>query len=234
MKINKTTSEQYNWGADCIGWHLVKSEGLSVIEEAMPEGSEEVYHFHNFSQQFFYILSGRANFEIEKDGEIEVHEIRAGEGIHVLPGVKHKIKNTYPVILEFIVISQPTTRGDRIEEPFPANDKVNLHNKKFKLFSMGGTGEVNSDTVFHYRQKNEIVWATYEGGAVLFGTLSGAFKNGKLKFHYQHQNTNGDFMTGHCESIPEFRNGCIFLNEKWQWTSGDQSKGESVLMEIID
>jgi hypothetical protein len=40
-------------------------------------------------------------------------------------------------------------------------------------------------------------------------------------------------MTGICTSTPEvLENKKIILHEKWQWTSGDMSKGESVIEEI--
>lgn len=40
-------------------------------------------------------------------------------------------------------------------------------------------------------------------------------------------------MTGTCNSRPELlKNGKIRLHEEWQWTSGDKSKGKSILEEI--
>ncbi len=43
--------------------------------------------------------------------------------------------------------------------------------RRFVSKSNTAGGEVDSRTVFHYRQQGEIVWATYEGGEILFGTL---------------------------------------------------------------
>lgn len=112
MKKSKENSEHYNWGDNCSGWHLVKSKNLSIIEELMPPNTMEPKHSHKYSEQFFQILKGKATFEIED----EIIEIQVGEGIHILPKVKHRIRNDQPTNLEFIVISQPTTRGDRYEE----------------------------------------------------------------------------------------------------------------------
>jgi hypothetical protein len=40
-------------------------------------------------------------------------------------------------------------------------------------------------------------------------------------------------MTGICRSTPEILpDGRIRLHEKWQWTSGDRSSGESIVEEI--
>jgi mannose-6-phosphate isomerase-like protein (cupin superfamily) len=72
----RTDAEHYTWGSGCDGWHLVKQEGLSVIEERMPPGSAEVMHFHNRTQQFFYILAGEAVMELE------------GEAVSLARGVK--------------------------------------------------------------------------------------------------------------------------------------------------
>lgn len=114
MKISKENCEHYNWGDNCSGWYLVKSENLTVIEELMPSNTQEKKHYHNFSEQYFHILNGKATFEIEND----IIEIEKGKGIHILPKTKHKIRNDQSENLEFIVISQPTTRGDRYDEPF--------------------------------------------------------------------------------------------------------------------
>ena len=110
MKKSKENSEQYTWGDNCKGWHLIKTPSLGVIQETMPPGSEEVMHKHQLAQQFFFILKGEAVFEL--DGETTT--VKAGEGIHVLPGKVHRIKNKTDQEIEFLVISEPHAHGDRI------------------------------------------------------------------------------------------------------------------------
>jgi hypothetical protein len=109
---------------------------------------------------------------------------------------------------------------------------VDLNDRYFKPVSGSPNGQVNSETIFHYHQKKNIVWATYEGGSVLFGTLSGSIVNGKLQFSYQHQDLQGAFLTGFCTSVPEIKAGILRLYESWKWTCGDLSEGQSVLEEI--
>ncbi|MGV3709564.1 MAG: cupin domain-containing protein [Gemmatimonas sp.] len=113
----RTTSvkhaEHYVWGASCDGWHLVKSPSLSVISERMPPGSSETAHRHSRSQQFFFVLSG----ELALDCSGTLHTLRAREGAHVLPGVVHQAKNLSDRDVEFLVISEPPSHGDRINEP---------------------------------------------------------------------------------------------------------------------
>lgn len=111
MIKTKENSEHYSWGNNCDGWHLVQSSSLSIIEELMPPHTEETSHYHEKSQQFFRILKGTATFYVND----EVIKVPAGKGIHILPGIRHQIKNEEDVNLEFLVISEPTTRGDRIQ-----------------------------------------------------------------------------------------------------------------------
>lgn len=79
----------------------------------MPPGTEEVKHKHEFAQQFFFILKGEATFWVEEEQLI----VKAGEGIHVLPGKVHKIKNETEEEIEFLVISEPHSHGDRVVLP---------------------------------------------------------------------------------------------------------------------
>jgi hypothetical protein len=49
---------------------------------------------------------------------------------------------------------------------------------------------------------------------------------------YHQINDNDELMTGICFSTPEIlENGKIRLHESWEWTSGDQSKGTSIIEE---
>ncbi len=111
--------------------------------------------------------------------------------------------------------------------------KINYDNRKFASVVNSETGEVSAETVFRYHQKGGLVWAEYEGGAIVFGNLiAKCDAGGNLDMRYQHLNTNGELMTGICQSMPEIlADGRIRLHEKWQWTCGDFSKGESVVEE---
>jgi hypothetical protein len=49
---------------------------------------------------------------------------------------------------------------------------------------------------------------------------------------YHQVNDKDELMTGICTSKPEIlENGKIRLHENWEWTSGDQSKGSSIIEE---
>ncbi|OGU34585.1 MAG: cupin [Ignavibacteria bacterium GWB2_35_6b] len=111
MKISVLeNAEHYNWGNNCDGWHLLKCDNLSVIQEKVPPGCSEVKHYHNFSRQFFYILKGTATIEIGN----KIFSLNTFEGIEVKPGQSHQLRNETNIDLEFIVVSSPKSHDDRI------------------------------------------------------------------------------------------------------------------------
>jgi mannose-6-phosphate isomerase-like protein (cupin superfamily) len=111
IRVSKQEAlKHYQWGDGCDGWNFVDEPGLSVKQERMPAGTAEVLHYHEKAQQFFFMLKGIATFEI--DGETII--VNEQEGIHIRPGQKHRISNQTDSAIEFILSSQPSTMGDRI------------------------------------------------------------------------------------------------------------------------
>lgn len=109
--IDRSSAEHYVWGTACDGWRLVKRADLSVIAERVPPGAKETRHVHSSARQFFFILSGRA--VIEMSGEQVA--LTQGQGLEVAPGVAHQFRNESSADVHFLVVSFPTTRGDRVE-----------------------------------------------------------------------------------------------------------------------
>ncbi|QUI20792.1 n-acetylglutamate synthase [Vallitalea pronyensis] len=112
--------------------------------------------------------------------------------------------------------------------------KINYDGKVFKSVVTSDNGEVNDETTFYYHQDGNIVWAEYEGGFIKKGMLIASVdSNDNLDMRYQHINQNGEIMTGKCFSQPKILDdGRIRLIEKWEWTSGNYSKGKSHIEEI--
>lgn len=107
---DKNSATHYRWGDNCDCWVLTETEGLSVKQERMPAGTREQLHFHARAQQFFFILRGEATFYIAGK-KLTVSE---QQGIRVQPKVNHFIANETEADLDFLVISEPSTRDDRI------------------------------------------------------------------------------------------------------------------------
>jgi hypothetical protein len=110
---------------------------------------------------------------------------------------------------------------------------VDYNGRKFVSITNSGSGEVGAKTVFHYHQQNDVVWAEYSGGNIARGALiAKCDEHGNLDMRYHHVNARGELMTGKCRSTPEvLPDGRIRLYEKWQWTCGDLSSGESIIEE---
>ena len=109
--IHAGNAAHYMWGKECDGWRLTDGGALSVIEELMPPGASETPHHHAHARQFFYVLAGEASMELGR----ETFVLEPGQGIEVSPGTIHRICNRGAGPLRFLVISTPTTRGDRVE-----------------------------------------------------------------------------------------------------------------------
>ena len=111
-----STAEHYTWGGVCDGWYLLKDSALSVIQERVPPSTGEVAHLHTKSRQFFYVLSGVATMEFE-DRKVS---FGPNQGLHVPPNTPHRFVNCSDMDVVFLVISSPTTTGDRVNVTVPA------------------------------------------------------------------------------------------------------------------
>lgn len=111
VMINTSNAEHYKWGDGCDGWLLVPRADLSVIHEKMPAKSCEKRHHHAKARQFFFVLSG--TLTMEREGTI--YRLHEHQGLEVGPMAKHQARNDSAHAVEFLVISHPTTRGDRVD-----------------------------------------------------------------------------------------------------------------------
>jgi mannose-6-phosphate isomerase-like protein (cupin superfamily) len=107
--VSIQSAEHYTWGEGCDGWHLVRAQGLSVIQERMPAGASEVRHLHGIARQFFFVLRGTLSIEVNG----REHRLRVQSGLEVPPGAAHRVCNSGDAVAEFLVISQPPSHGDR-------------------------------------------------------------------------------------------------------------------------
>lgn len=108
--------------------------------------------------------------------------------------------------------------------------KHNYDRRYFRTVSNAPGGE----TVFHYLQEGEVVWATYKGGEVVVGTLlAKADEEGRLDMRYQQLNRRGEWRMGRWRSVPEvLADGLYRLHESGRWLTGDCSFGTSVIEEF--
>lgn len=111
---------------------------------------------------------------------------------------------------------------------------MNYNDKKFRPINNTENGETSNETLFHYKQVENVLTSEYSGGKIKYGHLMGLVdKDGNIEMRYHQINDREELMTGVCFSRPEkLANGKIKLHESWEWTSGDKSKGQSIIEEI--
>lgn len=111
---------------------------------------------------------------------------------------------------------------------------ISLDNRTFRPLETSDGGDVDRNTVFHYRQQGELVWGTYYGGGVRFGTLIAVVRpDGQLDMRYQQVAASGEIKAGRCLSRPHvLPDGRLRLHERWDWTEGGSGSGESWVEEI--
>lgn len=107
--ISKENAEHYQWGDRCDGWYLVNRQDMLIIHEKMPPGTREKRHYHAASRQFFFVLSGGISIPCCALISCTVQS----SSIVSTPQSAHQAQNNGDGAVEFLVISHPTTRGDR-------------------------------------------------------------------------------------------------------------------------
>ena len=107
--VGTKNSGHYQWGDGCDGWHLVRQDGLSVIQERVPPGKSERLHYHKKLRQFFFLLDGTATLVVGG----KPHILKAREGIEIPPMTPHQLRNDFHLDLVFLVVSAPESYGDR-------------------------------------------------------------------------------------------------------------------------
>jgi len=103
-------AHHYTWGDNCEGWILHNTGEMSLIQEKMPPGTTEELHYHEKSDQIFYILEGAAQFETMTSHRSLLPE----QSVLVPKRTLHKISNDNNMELRFLVYSMPHSHGDKI------------------------------------------------------------------------------------------------------------------------
>ena len=75
----------------------------SLAEARVLPGKSTEEHIHPRAEEIYYVLKGKGKISIEG----EVRDIRAGDGIALLPGKRHKVWNTGTSDLVFLCCCSP-------------------------------------------------------------------------------------------------------------------------------
>lgn len=109
---------------------------------------------------------------------------------------------------------------------------INFNQKKFLLIDNSESGTVNTDTVFEYSQKGDIVTAVYQGGSILHGNILATLKGRQLDMVYQCLTHDGDLKAGKAlAEITLSTDNKLKLSLQWQWLNDSQETGTSEYIE---
>lgn len=105
---------------------------------------------------------------------------------------------------------------------------ANLHNKTFTLQQNTNNGTSNGDTIFHYKQDENLVTATFSGGTILCGNIIALHHGDYLEMIYQMLTVNQELKSGKAiAQISILENSEIQLDLNWEWLSGSGNVGTS-------
>ncbi|RKN81047.1 hypothetical protein [Ulvibacterium marinum] len=109
----------------------------------------------------------------------------------------------------------------------------NFNNKKFTLLQNTDNGQVDSKTIFEYKQDGNLVTADYFGGSIKYGKIIAKLKGNKLNMLYQCLTTDNELKAGKAVAdITLSDNGKLKLSLVWEWLTDKNEKGRSEYVEI--
>lgn len=108
----------------------------------------------------------------------------------------------------------------------------NFNNKKFALIQNSDSGQVNSETIFEYKQVGNLVTADYFGGTIRYGKIIATLKDDELNMLYQCLTTDNELKAGKALAKISLTNtGKMSLHLNWEWLTNGNEKGTSEYIE---
>ncbi len=110
--------------------------------------------------------------------------------------------------------------------------EFNFNNKIFSLIENSKKGKVNSETIFKYKQKGNLVTADYSGGSIKYGKIIASLKNDKLNMLYQCITTENELKAGKAIAEISFtKENKMKLKLNWEWLNTENESGISEYIE---
>ncbi len=110
--------------------------------------------------------------------------------------------------------------------------KINFNNKTFSLVENTENGQVNSETIFEYKQDGNLVTADYYGGSILYGKIIAILEGNYLNMLYQCVTNQNELKAGKAiAAISLTENNKIKLQLNWEWLDNKKEKGISTYLE---
>jgi len=108
----------------------------------------------------------------------------------------------------------------------------NFNNKTFYALQNSKNGTVNSDTIFKYKQDDNLVTADYHGGTIRYGKIIAELRGDQLHMLYQCLTTENELKAGKAIADISLINGKLNLKLNWEWLDAKKKKGTSEYIEV--
>lgn len=110
----------------------------------------------------------------------------------------------------------------------PPPDPLDLDLRVFEVVETSPASAISGETVFEFRERDGVVQATYAGGEIVRGVLTGRRHGGGLTSAYAQLHAGGEVRTGTAVLRVEPRpGGRLRVIEAFAWSDG--SRGRNVL-----
>lgn len=180
-------------------------------------------------------IGGFIMTELEKEAQrqnlyfVELYAMMPAMGFYKKLGYE-AIKTCYCISRENIQV--PFERMGKIISTAIDLPTWNLNGKIFKVISNDGPEiEVNTNTIFSFEQKGNLVVGQYSGGLIKEGELIGYINHNNFYFSYQQTNLHGEQNSGRgCDIIELTNDGRLRLTDHWQWETKN-GKGLCIMEE---
>ncbi len=111
---------------------------------------------------------------------------------------------------------------------------INLDGVRMKVVKTAESGVVDRETVFTFRQADDLVSAHYAGGGVALGYLVGRIDGDRLVFRYCQADLSSGLDGGRSDCrLERLDDGRLRLIERFEWTSR-AGAGENVFEQVSD
>ena len=110
-------------------------------------------------------------------------------------------------------------------------EQYDFNNKTFLLLENSENGQVNSETIFKYKQTDNLVTADYYGGTVRYGKIVAILSGNQLDMLYQCITTDNELKAGKAIaqiSLNQHHKIRLLLNWKWLTDTGKQGTSEYI------
>lgn len=224
-----SSEETGQWSAASLA--VVKDDHVtSLLTQARPEDEAFIiwrFHFEHGVDNSGFVgwLASLFKDELGTGVFVTCGQNSQAGGIYDYWGAPFQLKEDVTHILE------------RLTKPAAAQattDKIDLNRVMMRVTDTSPNSEISTDTVFLFRQAQNIVTADYEGGAVLHGHLIGDIIDRQLHFQFVQVNRSGKISSGQSVCDIAQNNGRYEITEHFTWQDDSAGTGKNVFTEFLD